>query len=56
MGSEQLGLLFSDGSILVLPEDTTVEMARKEAEEHDLGESGVITRIVRLEIAIVEII
>ena len=54
MGSEQLGLLFSDGSILVLPEDTTVEIARKEAEDHDQGESS--TRIVRLEIAIVEII
>ena len=54
MGSEQLGLLFSDGSMLVLPEDTTVEIAREEAEDHDQGESS--TRIVRLKIEIVEII
>jgi len=54
MEGEKLGLLFSDGSLLVLPEDTTVEIARKEAEEHDQGESS--TRIVRLKIEIVEII
>ena len=53
---KRLGLLFSDGSILVLSESTTVEMARKEAEEHDQGEPSVTTRIARLKIAIVEIV
>ncbi len=54
--SERLGLLFSDGSILVLPEGTDVDGARKEAEEHDRGEFYVRTRVMRLEIEIGEIL
>ena len=53
---ERLGLLFSDGSILVFPEGTDIETARKEAEQHDLGQRGGATQIVRMSVAIVEII
>jgi len=36
--NERIGLLFEDGSILVLPEGTSIEAAEKEAEEHDAGD------------------
>lgn len=54
----RLGLLFSDASILVLPEGTDIDSALKEAEEHDEGEESGSrrTQVVRLEIAIVEIV
>ena len=54
--SERLGLLFSDGSISVLPEGADVGTAWREAEEHDWGEPKPSTRIVRVEIRIIEII
>ncbi len=55
--SEHLGLLFSDNSILVLPEGVTdVETALKEAEEHDWGEPQPHTRIVRLKVEIIEVL
>jgi hypothetical protein len=34
---ERLGLLFADGSILVLPEETDLEAAEREAIENDWG-------------------
>jgi hypothetical protein len=33
--TERLGLLFADGSLLVLPDRTDADTARSEAEEHD---------------------
>jgi hypothetical protein len=45
-----LGLLFSDVSILILPEGTDVETARDEAEEHDLGANGRGTQVVRISV------
>ena len=54
--SARFGLLFSDGSILVLPEGTDIETARKEAKEHDRGEIRPGTRVIRLEINVVEIL
>ncbi len=35
----RVGLLFSDGSILVLPEGTDADTAGREAEEHDWGQA-----------------
>lgn len=52
---ERLGLLFSDHSILILPEGTDIDIARREAKEHDRGERCPRTRILRLEIKIYEI-
>jgi len=54
--NERLGLLFSDGSILILPEGTDVETARNEAEEHDLGANGRGTQVVRVSITTLEIV
>jgi hypothetical protein len=54
--NERLGLLFSDGSILILPEGTDVSTARDEAQEHDLGSSGRGTQVVRVSIATLEIV
>ena len=45
--SQRLGLLFSDDSILVLPEGTDVDAAWREAEEHDAD-----TEVVRLNLEI----
>jgi hypothetical protein len=53
--SEPLGLLFADGSILVLPEGTGLEAAHREADEHDQGEE-IMTRVARLEIDVLEIV
>jgi hypothetical protein len=53
---ERLGLVFLDGSILVLAEGMDLNGARREAEEHDWGEPKPSTRIVRVEIRIIEII
>jgi hypothetical protein len=47
---ETLALLFPDGSLLVLPEGTTVEQAQREAEEFDSGEPETRTRVVRVKI------
>jgi hypothetical protein len=52
---ERLGILFSDGSISVLPEGTTLEAAKKEAEEHDQGDLSGTTRVLRMKIEISEI-
>jgi hypothetical protein len=54
--SERIGLLFADGSILVLREGTTIETAKKEAEEHDVGDPDPETRVVSLVIRVVKII
>jgi len=54
--NERLGLLFSDDSILVLPEGTDVDTALKEAEEHDRGGLGPRTRVARLEIEVTEVL
>jgi hypothetical protein len=54
--NERLGLLFSDGSILILPEGTDVATARDEAQQHDLGANGLGTQVVRLSVTIHEII
>ncbi len=51
----RLGMLFSDGSILVFPEGTDVDRARREAKEHDQGESTSGTHVVRLNIEIKKI-
>jgi hypothetical protein len=50
--SHRLGLLFSDGSLLVLPEGTDVDAACRDAEEHDAGESIPATEVVRLTVEI----
>ncbi len=52
---ERLGLLFSDGSILILPENTDLESAEREAMEHDWGQSHAFTRVIRMEIKILEV-
>ena len=54
--SECIGLLFADGSISVLREGTTIETAKKEAEEHDAGDPDAETRVVSLVVSIVEVI
>ena len=54
--SERLGLLFSDDSILVLPEGADAGTALKEAEEHDRGEPAPCTRVVRLEVEITKVL
>jgi hypothetical protein len=54
--SECTGLLFADGSILVLREGTTIETAKKEAAEHDVGNPDSETRVVSLVLGIVEVI
>jgi hypothetical protein len=53
--SERLGVLFSDGSILVLPENADSEAAEKEAAEHAQHNSGVHPQPVRLTIEILEV-
>jgi hypothetical protein len=52
---ERLGLLFTDGSILILPEDTDVEDAEREAIEHDWGQSHSLTRVIRIEVKVLEV-
>jgi hypothetical protein len=52
--NEYLGLLFSDGSILVLPDGTDLQTAAREAAEHDAGDLSAKTKVVRLSIEIVE--
>ena len=54
--NERIGLLFADGSISVLPEGTTIETAKKEAEEHDAGDADVRTQVVSLVISVVKIL
>jgi hypothetical protein len=50
--SRRLGLLFSDGSLLVLPEGVDFDAAWREAEEHDAGESDLRTEVVDLAVEI----
>jgi hypothetical protein len=50
--SERVGVLFSDGSILVLPENEDSEAAEKEAAEHAQNNSGVRPQPVRLTIVL----
>jgi hypothetical protein len=52
--TERLGLLFADGSLLVLPDGTDADTARREAEEHDGGEPKPRTRVVRLRMEVVD--
>ena len=54
--SERIGLLFADGSILLLPEGATVETAKKEAAEHNVGNLDPETRVVSLVLSVVEVI
>jgi hypothetical protein len=51
--NEHLGLWFSDGSMLVLPDGTDLREAAREAAEHDAGLSPA-TQVVRLGIEIIE--
>jgi len=46
--AERLGLLFTDGSILLLPEGTDLQTARKEAGEHDQGDVCPATKVIRV--------
>ncbi len=52
--AERLGLLFSDTSILVLPDGTGLRAASLEAEEHDAGDPNPGTQVVRLSIEIID--
>ena len=52
---ERLGLLFADGSILILPENTDLAAAEREAIEHDWGQSQPLTRVIRVEVRVLEI-
>jgi hypothetical protein len=52
--NEYLGLLFSDGSILVLPDGTDLQTAAREAAEHDAGDPNPGTQVVRLSIEIID--
>jgi hypothetical protein len=45
-------LSFKDGSILLLPEGTTIEAAAGEAAEHDAGTREAMTKVVRLVVLI----
>ena len=49
---ERLGLLFADGSMLVLPEGTSLGNAQREAREADFGEPAPRTQVVTLGIEI----
>ena len=48
--SQRFGLLFSDGSLLVLPEATDLNTAWREAVEHDSGDPDPRTEVVQIEI------
>jgi len=50
--AERLGLLFADGSTLVLPEGTDLQTARKEADEHDYGDFGPKTQVIRVRLEV----
>jgi hypothetical protein len=52
--TETLGLLFADGSLLVLPEGTTLQKAQQEAKDTDFGESEPRTHVVRIKIEITD--
>jgi hypothetical protein len=52
--TETLGLMFADGSILVLPEGTTLQKAQHESKEADFGEPEPRTRVVRVKIEITD--
>jgi hypothetical protein len=51
---ETLGLLFADGSLVVMPEGTTFEKAQREAKEADFGEKEPRTRVVSIKIEITD--
>jgi len=50
--AERLGLVFVDGSMLLLPEGTDLESARKEADNHDQGDFGPRTQVIRAKVDI----
>ena len=52
--AETLGLLFADGSLLTLPEGTTLQKAQQDAKEADFGEPEPRTRVVRIKIEITD--
>jgi hypothetical protein len=54
--SERIGLLFSDGSILVLPEGKSADEAKKEAEEHEAGDPSAHTQVLSIVLSDVKII
>jgi hypothetical protein len=47
----RFALLFGDGSILALPDDTDFATAQREAEEHD-GDTPRTTRVAHVEITV----
>jgi hypothetical protein len=49
----RLGLLFSDGSISVLPEGSDLHTAQKEAEEHDGSDPDSATVVIEVNIDII---
>ncbi len=49
----RIGLLFLDGSILILPEGTDIASAQKEAEDHD-EDGASTTQVVRINLAGIE--
>ena len=51
--TERLGLLFSDASILVLPDGTDLQAAAAEAADHDDGLSAG-TQVVKMNLEVVE--
>ena len=51
--AKRLGLLFADGSMMILPEETDLETAKREADEHDQGDFGPRTQIVNIEVEII---
>ena len=52
---EGLGLLFADGSMLVMPAGTSFETVEQEAQESDFDEPERRTRVVRLKIEITSV-
>lgn len=52
---ERVGLLFADGSMLLLPEGTTVATAKTEAEEHDLGDPEAKTQVLSVIVTVVQL-
>ena len=50
--SERIGLLFTDGSLFVLPDGGDPDAARREAEEADWGEPEPRTQVVRLRVTL----
>lgn len=51
--AERLALLFADGSIIVLPEGTDLQTAQQEADEHDQGDFGPRTQVIRINVEMI---